>query len=183
LKKLHGAKFGLDHNLALSLQFAELDYSQSQVIKDKEDMIPKGIRSYVAEFDNRLTVAEIESDRFAYRLLFAKVVAKRKGQADRVIEFIDPKSEMAQSISKEYWIKEETEKPKYSPSQVVQKVRAVGFKEFGMHQHILFWQKHDGKNLSKGFGTKVVRTWCWYENWVAFVIAELSKATTVEQKA
>jgi hypothetical protein len=37
-----------------------------------------------------------------------KVLAKRKGQADRVIEFIDPKSELAKNISKDYWVKEET---------------------------------------------------------------------------
>ena len=29
LKKLHGERYGLDQNLALSLQFAELDYAQS----------------------------------------------------------------------------------------------------------------------------------------------------------
>ena len=111
LKKLHGEQFGLDQSLALSLQFAELDYAQSKVIKDKEDLIPPNIISYITAFDNGLSQTEIGSDRFAYRLLFAKVIAKRKGQADRVIEFIDPKSELAKNISKEYWIKEETENP------------------------------------------------------------------------
>ena len=123
LKKLHGGKFGLDHNLALSLQFAELDYAQAQVIKDKEDIIPPNVMSYIAAFDARLSNQEIESERFAYRLLFTRVTAKRHGQADRVIEFIDPNSEMAKNISKDYWVKEETEKPKLSAKQVVRKVR------------------------------------------------------------
>jgi hypothetical protein len=107
LKKLHGEKFGLDHNLALSLQFAELDYAQARVIKDKEDIIPRNVMSYIAAFDARLSNQEIESERFAYRLLFTRVTAKRHGQADRVIEFIDPNSEMAKNISKDYWVKEE----------------------------------------------------------------------------
>ena len=175
LKRLHGERFSLDHNLALSLQFAELDYGQAQVIKDKENLIPKEIMSYVSAFDSKLSNAEVENERFAYRLLFTKVTAKRQGQADRVIEFIDPKSEMAKNISRDYWVKEETEKPKLSATQVTQKVREAGFKNFGMHQHTLFWKKHDGKNPAKGFGTTVVKTWCWYQNWVTFVIAELIK--------
>jgi uncharacterized protein DUF3644 len=178
LKKLHGETYGMDENLALSLQFAELDYGQAQVIKDKEDLIPQEIKSYVAAFDNGLSIPEIESDRFAYRLLFTKVVAKRKGQADRVIEFLDPKSELAQGISKEYWVKEEKEKPKLSATDIVRKVREAGYKDFGMHQHVLFWRKHDAKNPSRNFGTTVVKTWYWYENWLAFILSELAKEST-----
>ena len=44
-----------------------------------------------------------------------------------------------------------------------------------MHQHTLFWKKHDGKNQSKGFGTQVVKSWYWYENWIDFIIVELKK--------
>ena len=158
LKKLHGEKYGLDNNLALSLQFSELDQSQSKVIKDKEGFIPQNVISYVADFDSKLSEDEAKSDRFAYRLLFVKVLAKRKGQADRVIEFIDPKSELAKNISKEYWIKEETEKQKFSATLVIQKVKEAGFKNFGMYQHIQFWRKQDGKNISKGFGTMIIKT-------------------------
>lgn len=178
LKKLHGEKFGLDQSLALSLQFAELDYSQSKVIRDKEGLIPQNIISYIADFDSKLSDVEIRSDHFAYRLLFTKVVAKRKGQADRVIEFIDPKSAMAKNISKEYWIKEEIEKPKFSATQVIKKIQKAGFKNFGMYQHTLFWRKYDGKNPNKGFGTTVVKTWCWYQNWIDYIINELNSEKT-----
>jgi len=181
LKKLHGGRFGLDNNLALSLQFAELDYDQSKVIKDKENLIPQDIISYVAAFDNSLSESQVQSDRFAYRLLFTKLVAKRKGQADRVIEFIDPKSDLANKISKDYWVKEEVEKPKLLASRVIEKIQAAGFKDFKMHQHtMLFWKEHDGKNPNNGFGTLVERTWYWYENWVNFVIAELTKNSVTQ---
>lgn len=175
LKKLHGEKFGLDQNLALSLQFAELDLSQAKIIKDKENLIPKEIISYISTFDSKLATPEIESERFAYRLLFVKVLAKRKGQADRVIEFIDPKSDLAKTISKEYWVKQETEKPKLSATQVVKQIRQAGFPQFGMHQHTLFWRKHDAKNPAKGFGTMIVKSWYWYQHWPIFVISELQK--------
>jgi len=178
LKKLHGDKYGLDSSLALSLQFAELDYVQSKIIKDKENFIPQNVISYIADFDSKLSETEIISDRFAYRLLFTKVLANRQGQADRVIEFIDPKSDLAKNISKEYWVKKEIEKPKFSATQVVQKVREAGFGNFGMYQHTSFWQKHDGKNPKKGFGTMVVKTWCWYQNWIDYIIGELSKVNS-----
>lgn len=177
LKKCHGEKYGLDNNLALSLQFAELDASQSKVLKDREGLISQDVVSYVAAFDSRLTDAEITSERFAYRLLFMKVLAKRKGQADRVIEFIEPSCDVAQSIAKEYWVRKETEKPKFSATQVIQGVREAGFKSFSMHHHTLFWKEHDGKNPSKGFGTTVVKTWCWYQNWIDYVIGELGKTS------
>ena len=54
LKELHGEKYGLDNNLALSLQLSELDYLQSKVIKDKENYIPQNVISYVAGFDSKL---------------------------------------------------------------------------------------------------------------------------------
>ena len=180
LKRLHGEKFGLDQNLALTLQFAELDYGQAKVIKDKEGLIPEDIISYISSFDSKLSNPEIESERFAFRLLFTKVVAKRQGQADRVIEFIDPKSELAKSISKDYWVKEETEKPKLSAKQVVRKVREAGLTDFGMYQHTLFWRKYDGKNPSKGFGTTIVKAWYWYQHWPIFIVSELTKE--LEQK-
>ena len=175
LKKLHGERYGLDQNLALSLQFAELDYAQSMIVKDREGLIPQNVNSYIAAFDSALSISEIESSRFAYRLLFTKVVAKRKGQADRVIEFLDPESELANKISKEYWVKQETEKPKLAAKQVVKQVREAGFPEFGMHQHTMFWKRHDGKNPARGFGTTVVKAWYWYEHWPVFIIGELTK--------
>lgn len=176
LKKLHGEKYGLDQNLALSLQFAELDYSQSKIIKDKESMIPEGVVSYISSFDSNLTTPEIESERFAYRLLFTKVTAKRQGQADRVIEFVDPRSELAKSIAREYWVKEETEKPKLSATQVVKKVQEAGFRSFGMHQHTLFWKERDAKDPSRGYGTTVVKSWYWYQHWPTFIVNELTAA-------
>lgn len=173
LKKLHGEKYGLDQSLALSLQFAELDYHQSLALKDRKGLIAPEIFSYVAAFDNRLSDEELISERFAYRLLFTRVVAKRQGQADRVIEFIDPNSEMAKDISRDFWVKEETEKPKLTATLVIQQVQAAGFEKFGMHQHTQFWHAHDGKNPARGFGVMVVKNWYWYQNWVGHIINTL----------
>ena len=58
----------------------------------------------------------------------------------------------------------------------------IGFKSFGRHQHTLFWQKYDGKNPEKGFGTMVVKSWCWYQNWIDFIISELGKEIIAEKQ-
>ena len=175
LKQLHGEEYSLDSNLALSIQFSELDYEQQEMIKDKKELIPKNIQTYIASFDKGLSAEHLSNERFSYKLLFVKVNAKRQGQADRVIEFLDPKSDLAKTISKEYWIKEEREKPKFSATQVIKRVQEAGNEGFGMHRHTLFWKEHDGKNTSKGYGTMVVKTWYWYENWIEFIINGLKK--------
>jgi hypothetical protein len=48
---------------------------------------------------------------------------------------------MAKNISKEYWVKQEIEKPKLSAKQVVRQVREAGFTDFGMYQHTLVLEK------------------------------------------
>lgn len=175
LKKLHGEKYRLDDHMALSLQFAELDYSQVEILRDREELIPREIKNYIAAFDSKLSTEQESDDRYAYRLLFTKIVANRPGQADRVIEFIDPDSEMAKNISKEFWVKKETEKEKFRAMDVIRKVKEAGFKDFGPYQHTLFWKKHDAKKPEKGFGVFVTDYWYWYQKWIDFIIAELKK--------
>lgn len=174
LKELFGVKYSLDNNLALSLQFAELDYDQATIMKDKDDLIPKQIQSFIAKFDSLLTDEEFTHDRFAYRLLFTKVIAKRKGQADRVIEFIDPNSELAKNISKEYWIKEEKEKKKFRRKEVLNIIGELRL-PFGPAEHTRLWQEHDAKNPDKGFGVNVCGTWYWYQSWIDFIKEHLRR--------
>lgn len=173
LKHLFGEKYGIDRYLSYSIQFAELTFRQ---IEDfKESSIPMPIRSFVAEFDNSLSEDEFKSDRYSYRIIFVKKLAGKPGQADRVIEFIDPKSELAESISKEYWVPKEVERPKFGAKQVVQMAKNAGFESFGIGQHTRLWKKMDAKNSTKGYGTEVGNFWFWYQRWADFVIKYLER--------
>ncbi len=97
-----------------------------------------------------------------------------------MIEYIDPESDLAEKISKEYWVQKEVEKPKYIPSQVVNKAREAGFTSFGMHQHTQLWKNEDAKNPAKGYGVMVAnKQWYWYQRWVDFVL-EHFRATAPE---
>src|SRR3990172_776434 len=102
-----------------------------------------------------------------YRLIFKKKTVNRPGQADKVIEFIDPNSELAKTIDKEYWVKKEVERPKYLATQVVEEVKKAGFSKFRRQpKHLRMWKAEDAKNPARGYGTLVAGTWYWYESWV-----------------
>lgn len=163
-KKLFGEQFGIDKQLTYSLQFVELSHEQATGLPSKVT-VPERLRAYVAEFDGKLTHDEFNSERYSYRLLFKKKLAGRPGQADKVVEFIDPDSELAKAIDKEYWVKKEVEKPKFLPSQIVREMKEAGFPRFGMHQHTELWKGENAKAGGKGYGVLIGNAWYWYERW------------------
>jgi hypothetical protein len=119
---------------------------------------------------------EYNSPKYAYRLLFHKKVVNRPGQADRVIEFLDPTSEAAKAIDKEFWVKKEIEKPKFRPSDVVAAVNAAGFTKFRVTpEHSTMWKAEDAKKDGKGYGVSIAGVWYWYQTWIDRCI-ELCKA-------
>lgn len=166
VKKLFGKRLGIDQQLAYSIQFTEL--TEEQVVGPKpEQTIPERLRAYVAGFDGALTHDEYNSPKYSYRLLFKQKLVNRPGQADRVVEFIDPKSDLAKAIDKEYWVKKEVERPKFRPTDVVNAVKKAGFSKFRVTpEHSAMWQAEDAKNPAKGYGVGVQGTWYWYQSWI-----------------
>ena len=129
--------------------------------------IPERLRAYVVEFDNALDHDEYNSPKYSYRLLFKKKLVNRPGQADRVVEFIDPNSELAKTIDREYWVKKEVERKKYRPKDVVAEVNKAGFTRFKIQpEHLDMWRGEGAKNAAKGFGVEVAGAWYWYQLWV-----------------
>lgn len=166
IKALFGNRQGLDENLTYSLQFLELT-EQQFATSDIASAVPRPVLSYINDFDTTLSHEQYNSPRFSYRLIFKKKLVNRPGQADCVIEFIDPNSELAKAIDKEYWVKKEVERPKFRAKDVVAAVREGGFPKFGVWGgHLEFRKAEDAKNPAKGYGTDVQGTWYWYENWV-----------------
>jgi hypothetical protein len=166
LKKLFGKRLGIDQQLAYSIQFLEL--SEEQVAGPKPEIsIPERLRAFVAEFDGALTHDEYNSSRYSYRLVFKRKMVNRPGQADRVVEFIDPSSDLAKAIDKEYWVKKEVERPKFRAKDVVAEIHKAGFPRFSVYSdHVNMWKAEDAKNPAKGYGVEVQGVWYWYESWV-----------------
>jgi hypothetical protein len=166
LIKLFGQKHSLDHHLSYSLQFMELSKEQLQGEKPEAD-IPKRLKAYIVDFDGALDHDEYNSPNYSYRLIFKKKLVNRPGQADKVVDFIDPKSDLAKAIDKEYWVKKEVEKKKYRLSDIVAAVKEAGFSQFRINpEHVEMWQSEDAKKPGKGYGVEVAGYWYWYESWL-----------------
>ena len=166
LKKWFGKKCAIDQQLAYSIQFMEL--TEEQVTGPKPEVtVSERLRAYIAEFDGALTHDEYNSPRYSYRLLFKRKLVNRPGQADKVVDFIDPKSNLAKTIDKEYWVKKEVERPKFRATEVVAAVRQAGFPRYGIQpEHLDMWRSEDGKNTAKGYGVDVQGAWYWYQSWI-----------------
>jgi hypothetical protein len=165
VKQLFGPKFGIDQHLTYAIQLAELTKGQTDQLAAPR--IPPRLQAFIQEFDGKLSAEEYSSARYAYRLLFTPKLVNRPGQADRVIEFLKPDSELAKAIGKEYWVKKEVERPKLRAKAVVERVKAAGFSSFRVQrEHVDMWRAEDAKNPAKGYGVEVEGTWYWYESWV-----------------
>jgi len=175
VKMLFGARHALDQHLTYSIQFAELTRQQVGVMTSYDEAIPDSIRSYIFSFDGGLNDDEMNSQRYSRRLLFTDKVVGKRGQADRVIEFISPDSEEAKGVPKERWVSKDTEKPKFRAKDVVRIAREDGFASFGVYQHTQLWKSIDAKNPAKGYGVDVCGQWCWYQRWVDYVLKHLSR--------
>ena len=169
LKRVFGSDLGIENHLSFSLQFSTIDREQKDLLAEQKGL-PAHMRSYVDEFDSKLTDEEFASQKYAYRILFVPKTANRKGQADRVIEFLKTDSPLAETLNKEYALIKETEKKKYIPSQIVEMMRKEGFPKFNMQHHTRLWKQYDAKNPAKGFGSLVAgKYWHYYDNWVGTV--------------
>nr|BFE91586.1 hypothetical protein GCM10020185_21220 [Pseudomonas brassicacearum subsp. brassicacearum] len=99
---------------------------------------------------------------FLIAFFFVPKTANHKGQADQVIEFIKPGSEMALGMNTKYIQIKETERPKYLPSKIVEKkVKNAGYPRFNMMHHTQMWQFHEAKTR-QGF-------WCYRHEYVVLV--------------
>lgn len=170
IKKLFGERCGLDRHLTLCIQFVELTEEQLAG-KRPEASIPPRLRAYIAEFDGALSHDEYNSERFSFRLWFKKKLVNRPGQADKVVEFIDPDSEAAKTLDKEQWVKKEVEKEKFRATEVIAEAHKAGYAKLNLSSHATMWKTEEAKKPGKGFGVDIQGYWYWYRSWVDRVLA------------
>lgn len=165
IKQLFGPEMGIDKYLSISLQFSSISEPEVKQLQQYSDL-PKNISSYITNFDDSITEEEFSDQRYAYRVLYIPKTVNRKGQADKVIEFVPADSPEAKGLNKEYQLIKEKEKPKFTASEIVKKMQEKGFVKFRMYQFVQLWKSLDGKNPANGFGVMVSKTWYWYQSWV-----------------
>jgi hypothetical protein len=167
IKELFGEQYGIDQHLSYSLQFQNL--SRDQLSSPADADVPDDVRSFIARFDSMLSADELNSDRFAYRMLFVPKLVGKAGQADEVIEFLKPDSDIAKAVNRDYVAFKEVERTKYLPGHIVAMMHDEGFPKFNMHWHTELWKELDAKTPGKGYGIDVEGAWYWYSSWVDVV--------------
>jgi hypothetical protein len=164
LRSLFGEKHSIGTLIPLALQFTEIHSEPTPDVKSAA--LPPKVVSYIKTFDDSLSSDEFNAPRYAYRLFFTRRLSGRPGQADRVVEFIDPSSPLAAEIDKQYWGLKEVERPKHRAKTIVKMMQESGFARFNMHHHTQLWKLMDAQNPGKGYGTEVGGQWFWYERWI-----------------
>jgi hypothetical protein len=104
-------------------------------------------------------------------MLFIPKLVGRPGQADQIVEFFKPDSDLSQAVNRDYIAFKEVERPKYLPGQIRDKMHEEGFPGFNMHHHTQLWKALEAKAADKGLGVDVAGAWYWYEPWVTLVRA------------
>ena len=163
--KLFGEKYGLNKDLSLAIQFSPITPNQHDALQDNPH-VTSNIRNFVVEYESELSDEILKSSRYAYRVLFVPINAKRQGQADQVVEFIKGDSPLAEGVEKTYALIKETEKPKYRPKEIVDLMKSEGYTRFSINKHTDLWKSKDAKNKKFAYGTEVSGTWYWYSSWV-----------------
>ena len=168
--KLFGPRVGLDRRLPIALQFGTFGSDQRSELKQARDL-PANISSQIDSFEASLSADEYKDPAYRYRVAFVPVVRNRVSSADTAVEFVKADSVEAQEVSR--ILLKEVERPRYTATEVCQKMQAEGFTKFNQHAHTRLWQQMAAKDPSKGFGRPgdYKGTWVWFENWVERVRA------------
>lgn len=165
IKQLFADNYGIDQHLSFSLQFSTIKEEHADQLRKFTDL-PQNIAAYINDFDDTLSDNEYNDIKYSYRVLYVPKSANRKGQADKVIEFIPANSPEAEGLNKEYVLVKERERRKYLPGHIYREMQKKGYPQFNAHQHTMLWKEKEAKDPKKGYGTQVANTWYWYDNWM-----------------
>jgi len=174
IKKLFGREFALEKRLPIALQFVTFDGAQRANLVGAD--LPTHIAAAMDTFHNALSDDEQKDSQFRYRVAFIPKISGKASKADLAVEFVKPGSPEAAEV--ERVLLKEVERPKYLPSQIVDKVKAAGYPDFNMHDHTMLAQQLDARQPAKAYGVKVAKTWYWYEHWYDKVLEKLAEGWT-----
>lgn len=171
LCQLFDPDLSLGDTTAFTLQFRDLMADESST--EASQPLPSKVTQYIENFDADLSDGELNSPYFSRSFFLVRKVVGKRGQADRVIEFVPPEAEGAKTLNApdQLVMIKEVERTKYLPGAIVKSMQEKGYTRFNMHHHTVLWKRMDARNEGKGYGTWVSGHWYWYDRWVDVVSA------------
>lgn len=174
IKTLFGKEYALEKSLPIALQFVTFDGSQRASLINQD--LPPNLATAMDNFHNGLSDAEQADPKFRYRVAFVPKVVGKASKADLAIDFVKPGT--PEALAAERVLLKETERPKFLPSQIVEKVGAAGFANFKIYDHTKLVDQLNARQSGKGYGVNVANAWYWYDNWFEKVIEKLEEGWT-----
>jgi len=173
IKKLFGKEYGVDNQLGFAIQFSPVTPEQKKDLLNNSKLT-NNVKNFISEFEENLKEEDVRSPKYAYRLLFTPLNANRKGQADKVIEFLKSGTEGSEQLNKAYAVIKETEKKKYRAKDVVQIMHDKGYTWFNTSMMTDYWKNTLGSRENYGILLSN-NQWFWYENWIPVIEAHCKK--------
>ena len=169
-----GSEYRIDYMLPFSIQLSQISINQLDQLKGTRGL-PAIIQTVNRSFEDALDDEEIAHPRYAYRVYLVPRTANRQGSADQAAEFLHPESEKGKAA--QFAIKE-VEKSKLTSTEVVNRMQALGFINFRMHELTRFGKKIDAKNPKRALGVHLAGRWFWYEPFLKMVEEHCKEQTT-----
>ena len=153
--QLFGTRYSLGSVAAVTLQFRDLESAPTN--NEAVSPLPANVSKYVQDFDAEMPDEDLESPHFRRRFLFVPILTSKRVQADEVVEFVPPTSDLGLEIDRAYRqiALKEVERAKHLATEIVELMRAEGYALFNMYHHTKLWKQLDAKNPGKGFGVTV----------------------------
>ena len=159
LCKLFGDECGIAHELAFAIQFSEFSLEKHHSVTGSTDL-PNVIKVVNALVEKDLSEKDFSDPAYSYRVYVVPRTINNKNKADQAVTYAAAGSEVELAVR-------ETERPKYTATQIVAQMKSEGFSDFNVHGKqgfVQFWKSLEAKKPGKGYGVEVADKWFWYDS-------------------
>lgn len=164
-----GDAYSIAEELAFAIQFAEISVREHrEIVGDKG--LPDVIQAVNDLIEKGMTEDEYNDPQYSYRVFIVPKAVNNPKKADQAVTYAAPGSTVEMAVR-------EVERPKYTATQIVEKMKAEGFLNFSLYGKggfVNVWKEMDAKNPKLGLGVTIAGIWYWYDKMVGEVRAVLT---------
>jgi hypothetical protein len=165
--KHFGEEYNLKYELDFAIQFVKLTL-KSPNLQNASSSIPSVIQTVNKLMEDSMSEADYNDLKYAFRVYVVPKTTNNPKKADQAVTFAPTGSEIEMAIKL-------VERPKHRAGEIVNMIKAAGYKEFVLQTFIEFWKAKDLKNPKKGFAIQLGGQWFWYPEVIAIIRKQLDE--------